>query len=83
MIPMTASSKRQELYLGPGQTSMVVRDLTPDEEYQINLFALKDMARSEPITITQRTEPVKLIKGRRSVGIFKPILMQQMLVDLD
>lgn len=83
MIPMTASSKRQELYLGPGQTSMVVRDLTPDEEYQINLFALKDMARSEPITITQRTEPVKLIKGRRSVRIFKPILMQQMLVDLD
>uniref|UniRef100_A0A3Q3X4W8 Uncharacterized protein n=1 Tax=Mola mola TaxID=94237 RepID=A0A3Q3X4W8_MOLML len=62
MIPMTASSKRQELYLGPGQTSMVVRDLSPDEEYQINLFALKDLARSEPITIMQRTEPVKLTK---------------------
>lgn len=83
MIPMTASSKRQELYLGPGQTSMVVRDLSPDEEYQINLFALKDLARSEPITIMQRTEPVKLTKGQRSVVIFKPILTQQMSVHLD
>ncbi|XP_027134918.1 collagen alpha-1(XII) chain isoform X7 [Larimichthys crocea] len=58
MIPMMAGSKRQELYLGPGQTSVVVRDLSPDTEYQISLFALKGLTPSEPVMVMQKTQPV-------------------------
>ncbi|XP_041814167.1 collagen alpha-1(XII) chain [Chelmon rostratus] len=60
MIPMMAGSKRQELYVGPGQTSVVVRDLSPDTEYQISLYALKGLTPSEPVTIMQKTQPLKL-----------------------
>uniref|UniRef100_A0A3Q1GZJ3 Collagen alpha-1(XII) chain n=1 Tax=Anabas testudineus TaxID=64144 RepID=A0A3Q1GZJ3_ANATE len=60
MIPMMTGSKRQELYLSPTQTSVVVRDLSPDTEYQISLFALKGLTPSEPIVAMQKTEPVKV-----------------------
>ncbi|KAF7655536.1 hypothetical protein LDENG_00054530 [Lucifuga dentata] len=60
MMPMMAGAKRQELYVGPGQTSVVVRDLSSDTEYQISLFALKGLTPSEPITIMQKTQPVKV-----------------------
>lgn len=67
MIPMTAaedgSSRRQELYVGPGQTSLVVRDLSPDVEYQVNLFALKGLTPSEPLTLLQKTQPIKVSLG--------------------
>lgn len=63
MIPMMTGVKRQELYVGPTQTSVVVRDLSPDVEYQINLYALKGLTPSEPITAMQRTEPVKVSVG--------------------
>uniref|UniRef100_A0A667Y534 Collagen alpha-1(XII) chain n=1 Tax=Myripristis murdjan TaxID=586833 RepID=A0A667Y534_9TELE len=60
MIPMMAGSKRQEMYIGPGQTSVLVRDLSPDTEYQISLFALKGLMPSEPIMAMEKTEPVKV-----------------------
>nr|XP_046228238.1 collagen alpha-1(XII) chain isoform X2 [Scatophagus argus] len=60
MIPMLAGSKRQELYVGVGQTSAIVGDLSPDVEYQISLYALRGLTPSEPITIMQKTEPVKV-----------------------
>ncbi|XP_058469849.1 collagen alpha-1(XII) chain isoform X2 [Solea solea] len=60
MIPMMIGSKRQELYLGPTQTSVAVRDLSPDTEYQISVFALKGLSPSEPITALQKTETVKV-----------------------
>lgn len=63
MIPMMAGSKRQELYLGPGQTSVVVRDLSPDTEYQISLFALKGLTPSEPVMVMQKTQPVTVSLG--------------------
>lgn len=63
MIPMMAGHRRQELYVGPGQTSVVVKDLSPDVEYQISLFALKGLSPSEPITVMQKTEPVKVSVG--------------------
>uniref|UniRef100_A0A4W6EVE4 Collagen alpha-1(XII) chain n=1 Tax=Lates calcarifer TaxID=8187 RepID=A0A4W6EVE4_LATCA len=58
MIPMMTGSKRQELYVGPAQTSVVVRDLSPDTEYQISVFALNGLTPSEPIVAMQKTEPV-------------------------
>ncbi|XP_061561152.1 collagen alpha-1(XII) chain isoform X5 [Phycodurus eques] len=60
MIPLMVGGKRHELYVGHTQTSVVVRDLTPDTEYQINLFALKGLTASEPAVVLQRTRPVKV-----------------------
>ncbi|KAM9778880.1 collagen alpha-1(XII) chain-like isoform 3-T3 [Syngnathus typhle] len=60
MIPVTAGAKRHELYVGRTQTSVAARDLSPDTEYQINLFALKGLTPSQPAILTQRTQPVKV-----------------------
>uniref|UniRef100_A0A3P9D789 Collagen alpha-1(XII) chain n=1 Tax=Maylandia zebra TaxID=106582 RepID=A0A3P9D789_9CICH len=60
LIPMMAGSMRQELYVGAGQTSVVVRGLSADTEYQIVLFALKGLTPSEPITAMQKTLPVRV-----------------------
>ncbi|KAM9839911.1 collagen alpha-1(XII) chain-like [Aulostomus maculatus] len=60
LIPMMVGRKRQELYVGQSQTSVGVRDLSPDTEYQISVFALKGLTPSEPITIMHKTQPVKL-----------------------
>ncbi|XP_053301278.1 collagen alpha-1(XII) chain [Pleuronectes platessa] len=60
MIPMMTGRKRQELYVGPSQATVVVRDLSPDTEYQISLFALRGLAPSEPVVVMQKTEPIKL-----------------------
>lgn len=63
MIPMMAGSKQQDLYLVSTQTSVVVRDLSPDTVYQVNVFAMKDLMSSEPVTVMQKTEPVKVSLG--------------------
>ncbi|XP_013127692.1 collagen alpha-1(XII) chain isoform X2 [Oreochromis niloticus] len=60
LIPMMTGSMRQELYVGAGQTSVVVRGLSADTEYQIVLFALKGLTPSEPITAMQKTLPVRV-----------------------
>lgn len=69
MIPMMAGAKRQELYVGPTQTSVMVRDLSPDTEYQISLFALKGLTPSEPVTVMQKTQPVKVSLGECKIVI--------------
>ncbi|XP_028275079.1 uncharacterized protein LOC114444595 isoform X3 [Parambassis ranga] len=60
LIPRMADSKLQDLYVGPTQTTVIVRDLAPDTEYQISLFALKRLTPSEPVTAMQKTEPVQV-----------------------
>ncbi|XP_068454822.1 collagen alpha-1(XII) chain [Clinocottus analis] len=60
MIPMMAGVQQQELYVGPTQTSVVVRALSPDTEYQISLFALRGLASSEPVAIMQKTLKVSM-----------------------
>lgn len=64
LVPVTPGSKRQELYVGPTQTSVNVRDLTPNTEYEISLFALKGLTPSEPILATQKTQPLKISLGK-------------------
>ncbi|KAG2468793.1 COCA1 protein, partial [Polypterus senegalus] len=59
LIPMLAGSKRQELYVQPTVTSVNVRDLSPDTEYQISLFALKGLTPSEPAMAMEKTQPIK------------------------
>ncbi|XP_051954309.1 collagen alpha-1(XII) chain isoform X2 [Xyrauchen texanus] len=60
LVPMMAGSKRQELYVGATQTSVNVRDLSPDTEYEISLFALNGLTPSEPVLAMEKTQPVKL-----------------------
>ncbi|TRY57351.1 hypothetical protein DNTS_024942 [Danionella cerebrum] len=60
MIPMLVGSKRQELYVGPTQTSVNVRDLSPDTEYEISLFALKGLTPSEAVMAMEKTQPLKV-----------------------
>ncbi|CAL8312241.1 unnamed protein product [Boreogadus saida] len=60
VVPMTSGPKRQELYVGPAQTSLLVRDLAPDTEYQISLFALDGLAPSEAVTVMGKTESVQV-----------------------
>lgn len=64
LIPMLAGSKRQELYTGPTQSSVNVRDLSPETEYEISLFALKDFTPSEPVMAMEKTQPVKVSLGK-------------------
>lgn len=64
LVPLMAESKRQELYVGPSQTSVNVRDLSPDTEYEISIFALKGLTPSEPVTAMQKTEPLKISLGK-------------------
>lgn len=65
LIPMLAGMKRQVLYIGPTQTSINVRDLSPETEYEINLYALKGLTPSEPIVAMEKTQPVKVSTGMR------------------
>ncbi|KAL2081858.1 hypothetical protein ACEWY4_021676 [Coilia grayii] len=60
LVPMMAGAKRQELYVGPSQTSVNVRDLTPETEYEISLFALKGLSPSEAVLAMEKTEPLKV-----------------------
>uniref|UniRef100_A0A3Q3B4I5 Collagen alpha-1(XII) chain n=1 Tax=Kryptolebias marmoratus TaxID=37003 RepID=A0A3Q3B4I5_KRYMA len=59
--PMVPEMKRQELYIGPTQTSINVRDLSPETEYEISLYALKGLTPSEPIMELAKTQPVKVL----------------------
>uniref|UniRef100_A0A8C2CNF1 Collagen, type XII, alpha 1b n=1 Tax=Cyprinus carpio TaxID=7962 RepID=A0A8C2CNF1_CYPCA len=70
MVPMLAGSKRQELYVGPTQTSVNVRDLSPDTEYEISLFALKGLSPSEPVMAMEKTQPLKLSLGEENHKLF-------------
>ncbi|KAJ8008899.1 hypothetical protein DPEC_G00083220 [Dallia pectoralis] len=83
LVPMMAGSRRQEMYVSPGQTSMTVRDLSPDTEYQISLYALKGLTPSEPIMALEKTkvslecslgvdvqaDVVLLVDGSYSIGL--------------
>lgn len=64
LIPMLPGMKRQELYMGATQTSINVRDLSPETEYEISLYALKGLTPSEPVMAMEKTQPVKVSTGK-------------------
>lgn len=64
LIPMLPGMKRQELYIGPTQTSINVRDLSPETEYEISLYALKGLTPSEPTIEMGKTQPIKVSTGK-------------------
>uniref|UniRef100_A0A8C2I9W1 Collagen alpha-1(XII) chain n=1 Tax=Cyprinus carpio TaxID=7962 RepID=A0A8C2I9W1_CYPCA len=60
VFPMIAAAKKQELYMGPTFTVANVRDLSPETEYEISLFALKGLTPSKPKVVNEKTQPVKV-----------------------
>ncbi|XP_059375411.1 collagen alpha-1(XII) chain-like isoform X2 [Carassius carassius] len=60
VFPMIAAAKKQELYMGPTFTVANVRDLSPETEYDISLFALKGLTPSKPQVVSEKTQPVKV-----------------------
>ncbi|XP_061897868.1 collagen alpha-1(XII) chain-like isoform X2 [Entelurus aequoreus] len=68
LVPMLPGVKRQELYIGATQTSIIVRDLSSETEYEISLYALKGLTPSEPIVTLERTQPVK-VRTECSLGV--------------
>lgn len=68
LIPMLPGMKRQELYIGATQTSINVRDLSPETEYEISLYALKGLTPSEAIMAMEKTQPVK-VSTECSLGV--------------
>ncbi|XP_041828166.1 collagen alpha-1(XII) chain isoform X2 [Melanotaenia boesemani] len=68
LTPMIPGMKHQELYIGPTQTSINVRDLSPETEYEISLYALKGLTPSEPVLDLAKTQPVK-VSTECSLGV--------------
>ncbi|XP_034713985.1 collagen alpha-1(XII) chain isoform X1 [Etheostoma cragini] len=66
--PMLPGMKRQELYIGATQTSINVRDLSPETEYEIILNALKGLTPSEAVMAMEKTQPVK-VSTECSLGV--------------
>ena len=61
---MIAGGKQHVLSVGPQTTALNVKDLSPDTEYQINVYAMKGLTHSEPITIMEKTQQVKVQVGK-------------------
>lgn len=70
-IPMITGGKQHVLSVGPQTTALNVKDLSPDTEYQINVYAMKGLTPSEPITIMEKTQQVKVQVGElRTTALF-------------
>nr|XP_023970152.1 collagen alpha-1(XII) chain isoform X1 [Chrysemys picta bellii] len=75
-FPMIAGAKQHVLSVGPQTTALNVRDLSPETEYQISIYAMKGMAASEPITIMEKTQPVKVqVECSRGVDVKADIVL--------
>uniref|UniRef100_A0A8B9EYD2 Collagen alpha-1(XII) chain-like protein n=1 Tax=Amazona collaria TaxID=241587 RepID=A0A8B9EYD2_9PSIT len=69
-IPMISGGKQHVLSVGPQTTALNVKDLSPDTEYQINVYAVKGLTASEPITIMEKTQQVKVqVECSRGVDV--------------
>ena len=63
LIPMTTGSRQHALSVGPQTTTLSVRDLSADTEYQISVSAMKGLTSSEPVSIMEKTQPMKVQVG--------------------
>lgn len=64
LTPMTTGSRQHALSVGPQTTMLSVRDLSADTEYQISVSAMKGLTASEPISIMEKTQPMKVQVGK-------------------
>nr|XP_021484130.1 collagen alpha-1(XII) chain [Meriones unguiculatus] len=70
LTPMAAGSRHHALSVGPQTTTLNVRDLSADTEYQISVFAMKGLTSSEPISVMEKTQPMKVqVECSRGVDI--------------
>ncbi|XP_067312279.1 collagen alpha-1(XII) chain isoform X8 [Pseudorasbora parva] len=60
VFPKIVGAKKQELYTRPSFNLANVRDLSPETEYEISLFALKGLTPSKPQVVIEKTQPVKV-----------------------
>lgn len=60
---MAAGSRHHALSVGPQTTTLNVRDLSADTEYQISVSAMKGLTSSEPISVMEKTQPMKVQVG--------------------
>ena len=63
LIPMTTGSRQHALSVGPQTTTLIIRDLSADTEYQIRVSAMKGLTSSEPVSIMEKTQPMKVQVG--------------------
>ena len=63
LMPMMTGMKRQVVYVGPTQTTVNIRDLSPETEYEISLFALNGLTPSDAVLAMEKTQPVKVSLG--------------------
>lgn len=68
LTPMTAGSRQHALSVGPQTTMLSVRDLSADTEYQISVSAMKGLTSSEPVSIMEKTQPMKVQVGKLTGG---------------
>lgn len=64
LTPMTIGSRQHALSVGPQTTTLSVRDLSADTEYQISVSAMKGLTSSEPVSIMEKTQPMKVQVGK-------------------
>lgn len=64
LTPMTTGSRQHALSVGPQTTTLSVRDLSADTEYQISVSAMKGLTSSEPVSIMEKTQPMKVQVGK-------------------
>lgn len=60
---MIADAKQFSVNVGPQTTAFNIKELSADTEYQINVYAMKGLASSEPVSIMEKTQPVKVRIG--------------------
>ncbi|XP_055495106.1 collagen alpha-1(XII) chain-like isoform X1 [Leucoraja erinacea] len=60
LIPMAAGNKEQILNVDANTRTVIAKDLNPDTEYQINLYAMRELASSDPITLMDKTHPYEV-----------------------
>lgn len=67
LTPMAAGSRHHALSVGPQTTTLNVRDLSADTEYQISVFAMKGLTSSEPVSVMEKTQPMKVQVGKVAI----------------
>uniref|UniRef100_A0A4W3HLK4 Collagen alpha-1(XII) chain n=1 Tax=Callorhinchus milii TaxID=7868 RepID=A0A4W3HLK4_CALMI len=60
LIPLVPGVEKQEVSLDSQARMAVVQNLNPGTEYQINLYAMRGLASSEPISILETTQWVQI-----------------------
>ncbi|XP_069786793.1 collagen alpha-1(XII) chain isoform X2 [Narcine bancroftii] len=59
LVPMVAGIKQHNVNVDAATRTVVVKGLIPDTQYQVNVFATRGLASSDPVSTMDKTKPVK------------------------